>query len=139
MSKRYSLACDFDGVLHSYTSPWKAEHVIPDAPVPGAMRWLIDVSASFIVIIHSTRCNSWRGRRAVKRWIREHLRAPLVELLGFRDASEYDLVVNRILSAIVYEPKPAALMYIDDRGMRFEGKFPSAQEIIAAKPWTVTR
>ena len=31
--------------------------------------------------------------------------------------------------------KPPALIYLDDRGWRFDGRFPSKDEIHAARPW----
>ena len=34
--RNYSIAVDFDGVIHSYTSKWVAADVIPDPPVSGA-------------------------------------------------------------------------------------------------------
>ena len=31
-----TVALDFDGVVHAYTTPWESHNIIPDAPVPGA-------------------------------------------------------------------------------------------------------
>ncbi len=31
--ERYTVAVDFDGVLHAYISPWVNAHTIPDPPV----------------------------------------------------------------------------------------------------------
>ena len=36
------LCLDFDGVIHSYSSGWKGADVIPDPPVPGALRFIAD-------------------------------------------------------------------------------------------------
>lgn len=73
MSRRYTLAVDFDGVIHRYDSPWVAPHVIPDGPVDGALDWLLAAVEKFEVVIFSTRRKTWRGRRAVRRWLRKHV------------------------------------------------------------------
>ena len=31
--------------------------------------------------------------------------------------------------------KPAATVYIDDRGLRFEGTFPNLDDLLEMKPW----
>jgi hypothetical protein len=111
--ERYTVAVDFDGVLHSYTSPWVNAHTIPDRPVPGALLWLHSTLQKFDVVIYSTRCRTWRGRRAVRAWLRDR---------GLEDVR------------LSYE-KPAALVYIDARAWRFEGTFPTADQIHRAKPW----
>lgn len=115
---RYTIAVDFDGVLHSYTSPWVAPHVIPDPPVPGAMDWLSNIQLHFDVVIFTTRGRTWRGRRAVRRWL-------------LRECGHSFKVTDR---------KPAALVYIDDRAWRFHGAgFPSRGEIHLARPWNKQR
>lgn len=53
--KRYTVCVDFDGVIHSYESPWKAAHLIADAPVAGALEWLCAISKKFDIVILSTR------------------------------------------------------------------------------------
>jgi hypothetical protein len=117
--KRYTIAVDFDGVLHSYTSPWVNAHTIPDLPVYGAMGWLTQIMRDFDIVIFTTRGKTWRGRRAVKRWLNQW--RPEGDGWTFR----------------VTATKPAALVYLDDRAMRFDGPgtFPSASAIHAARPW----
>lgn len=127
-TKRYTVAVDFDGVLHRYDTPWIAPHIIPDEPVDGAIEWLITTIQKFDVVIFSTRCRTWRGRRAVRRWLREHAGACWNEGLGFPGLEEIRLS---------YE-KPPALVYIDDRAWRFEGTFPTVQQIHNARPWHKT-
>lgn len=43
--QRYTLAVDFDGVLHQYTTPWSNAATIPDPPVDGAIAWLNETAA----------------------------------------------------------------------------------------------
>jgi hypothetical protein len=117
MGKRYTIAVDFDGVLHSYTSPWVDHHVIPDPPIPGAIEWLERISADFDVVIFTTRGKTEAGRVAVARWISEH---------GY---TGHDFTVTA--------EKPPALIYLDDRAVRFEGIYPTPDEIHRARPWKV--
>ena len=119
MGKRYTIAVDFDGVLHSYTSPWQAAHVIPDPPVEGAIEWLMRIVEEFDVVIFTTRGKTWRGRRAVLRWLHE------------QSFYLYDTEIK------VTAKKPPCLIYLDDRAYRFEGPgtFPTADQIHRARPW----
>lgn len=116
--ERYTVAVDFDGVLHSHTSPWINAETIPDPPVPGAIEWLNAITKDFDIIIHTTRGEHLAGQVAVCEWLRLH---------GF-DTAQLKRVTNI---------KPPALIYLDDRAYRFEGPgtFPTADEIHRAKPW----
>ncbi len=121
--KRYTIAVDFDGVLHSYQSPWVAAHVIPDPPVEGAMAWLATIAQDFDVVIHTTRGRTWRGRRAVRRWLNDRY--------AFSWQHRKWRVTDR---------KVPALLYVDDRGWRFTGsRFPTKDDIHAARPWNKRR
>ena len=50
-----TLCLDFDGVVHSYTSGWKGALTIPDPPVAGALRFIIEADQHFKVAIFSSR------------------------------------------------------------------------------------
>ena len=144
---RYTIAVDFDGVLHSYTSPWVNARTIPDLPVPGAMDWLRKITDRFDVAITSTRNHQWFGRAAMKRWLLEHLYHVVYEwaleahlldrhFTHIDDEDAVDRMVEDIMRKISFpKHKPPALVYLDDRAMRFEGTFPTAQEIHQARPW----
>lgn len=128
MSKRkYTVAVDFDGVIHSYTSPWVNAHTIPDVPVPGAIEWLHRMIQNFEVHIFTTRGKTWRGRRAVRAYLRRH----------GGHLFWYEFAGGRGLEDItVSATKDAALIYLDDRAVRFNGSnFPNAQEIHQLRPW----
>lgn len=113
---KYTIAVDFDGVIHRYDTPFIDPETIPDEAVEGAIEWLVEMSFHFNVVIFTTRARTTEGIRAVKEW----LRARTVEAWRFD------------ITAI----KPAALMYIDDRAYRFDGThFPTKDEIHKAKPW----
>jgi hypothetical protein len=117
--RNYSVAVDFDGVIHSYVSPWIDAETIPDPPVPGAIEWLTEIERHFQVIIFTTRGKTPEGQRAVRHWLHEH---------GWASG----------MNAEVTAVKPPALIYLDDRAMRFEGRFPTRQEIHEARPWKVS-
>lgn len=116
--ERYTVAVDFDGVLHSYTSPWVNAETIPDPPVAGAMDWLVKIAEDFDVVIFTTRGKTVAGQIAVSDWLERH-------------------GVEPKLVKIITAEKPPALVYLDDRAYRFEGPgtFPSAEQIHRAKPW----
>lgn len=115
MTYRPRIAVDFDGVIHSYSSPWEGPTVIPDDPVPGAIEWLNSLGDEFKLCILTTRAETEGGRAAVTLWLHAHgLSVP------------FEVTCQKL----------PALMYIDDRAWRFTGaNFPSVQEIYAAKSW----
>lgn len=112
-----TVVFDFDGVIHSYTSGWKGQYVIPDPPVPGIKEAIDDIrSAGYEVVVVSTRCASVQGNGAVRAW----------------------LLDNEIEVDAVMMKKPPAIVYIDDRAICFDGK----PETLLAKvrefaPWYV--
>ena len=115
-TRRWTVACDMDGVLHSYTTPWSAANEIPDPPVPGAIDWLNEIHCHFDVVVHTTRGDQDGGNEAVTSWLREN---------GYTGP---DLVVT--------SKKIPALIYIDDRAWRFEGdNFPTPRQVHEARPW----
>lgn len=125
-ARRYTVAVDFDGVLHSYTSPWEAADVIPDPPVAGAIEWLEEITKLYDVEIFTTRANTGlhgdAGIDAVLNWLMEH---------GYT----FDRPVK------VTAVKGPALIYIDDRAWRFHGpgSFPSPGLIRGFQPWNKRR
>jgi hypothetical protein len=114
--KRYTICVDFDGVLHSYQTPYSGDGEAPDPPVPGAIEWLSQIAEHFDVVIHTTRARSPEGQRAVRHWLHEH---------GWEPG----------MNATVTAQKVPALVYIDDRAWRFDGVFPTKDEIHRALPW----
>lgn len=116
--RKLTLAVDFDGVIHSYTSPWQAASVIPDPPVPGAIDFLSRMLAIYNVAIFSSRNHQAGGITAMREWLNRHGMAfYLVDMLEFP------------------QEKPPAILTIDDRAFCFRGVFPTVEEIKAFKPW----
>jgi hypothetical protein len=124
---RKSVCVDFDGVIHSYNSGWKAAHIIPDGPVPGALEWLEEAAKHFTVNIFSARSNQPGGIDAMKRWLRQHA----------TNHFDFDPVqVNRFMAALRFPTeKPPSVLYIDDRGFCFRGTFPSIEDVNSFRPW----
>jgi hypothetical protein len=123
---------DFDGVIHSYSTPWEAAHIIPDPPVDGAIAWLRSMLSRFDIVIFSTRAKTWRGRRAMMRWLWQQ------DTGGKGSFAMWDDL--EAMGRIRFRDKPPALIYLDDRAVRFRGPgtFPTADEIHRLRPWHKT-
>jgi len=145
--KKRILLIDFDGVLHSYGSGWKGARVIPDPPVPGAMRFLDEALEYFDVQIYSSRSRQWGGKRAMKKWLLRELEKYVAEKYKNKNS---DTIANHFDPGIyVYErlawdilikikfptKKPAAFLTIDDRCLCFKGVFPFPKVLQKFRPW----
>jgi len=115
MKCKPTLALDFDGVLHWYRNGWKGALVIDDEPVPGAVESVKEYLEHFAITIFSGRCHYPGGIAAMKDWMRRH---------GFP--------VDEISFSTT---KPCALVTLDDRVARFDGVFPTPEELLNMKPW----
>ncbi|WP_062112258.1 hypothetical protein [Aureimonas sp. AU40] len=121
------IALDFDGVLHSYTSPWTDAATISDPPTPGAMAFLraLVEDDRFEVVIVSSRLKDPGGLTAVQDWL-------WVELVTEFGATE----ANRIHLALQFSTtRPPAFLTIDDRAMTFDGAWPDLDTLAAFRPW----
>jgi len=105
MENTLQICFDFDGVIHSFTSPWEGEDVISDKPIRGCKEALaIFREMGAKIYIHSVRCRTEAGRKAIENYMK------LYNL-------PFDCVV---------EHKPVADFYIDDRGVPFTGSWEDA-------------
>lgn len=128
MAYRPILCLDFDGVIHGYDSGWKGAHIIPDKPVAGAADFIEAASEHFEIHILSSRSKSLRGRRAMKRYMKE--------LLGDRLPGDAFHTGDLLYECIKYPWfKPAAVITIDDRALTFTGEWPSLETLKGFKPW----
>ena len=108
------ICIDFDGVIHKDTLPYDEDNQILDEPVPGALEAIRKLQERYTIVILSARARFHEPRKAMYDWLRIHGFGPIT-------------VTNR---------KPKALIYLDDRGIRFDGDWPAALEAIKAfKPW----
>jgi hypothetical protein len=131
VKKKPILCVDFDGVIHSYVSPWIDVATIPDPPVPGALRWLWKATERFDVQIYSSRSQSEAGRTAMFEWIKAHA----ADEFGHDHPMAAD-VDMRYPIIFAYE-KPAAFLTIDDRALTFTGSFDELDPLMLLefKPW----
>lgn len=126
------LCLDFDGVLHSYTSGWKGADVIPDAPVPGAVDFLMESVQRFEVHIFSSRSHQPGGikamREAIQQWIVD---------AGWPMQIAVAMAQGYGVDSVLHFPteKPPALVTIDDRAVCFTGMWPSMESLLSFKPW----
>lgn len=135
--RKYIICCDFDGVLHSYTSGWKGATVIPDPPVAGAMRWVVSIVSDprFELVVYSSRSKEQDGVMAMRGWLHRHLVEHFQVAEGYDEKNALDLA-DRIFFKIKFPTqKPAASMTIDDRAFCFRGQFPSEEWLLSFKPW----
>lgn len=109
-----TVVFDFDGVIHSYTSPWQGASVIPDKPVDGIREAIADIRKLYNVVVVSTRCIVPEGMNAVKDYLA-------------KNSIEVDAVMAQ---------KPPAVVYIDDRAICFDGE-PNKllNKILNFTPW----
>lgn len=118
MSRYISL--DFDGVIHSYTSPWQGACHIPDPPVPDALAMIMNyIDNGLRVGIFSTRNIEPGGIAAMQAWLSKHgLHEGYICKIDFPSA------------------KPTiATLFVDDRAYAFTGTFPSVEYVKSFKPW----
>ena len=125
--RRQTLAVDFDGVIHSYTTPWEAPTVIPDPPVEGAIEWLHEMMQEFDITIMSSRAISLEAIGAIHLWLMNYCSAKQWSGTGQTRGLQHIEITNE---------KVPAMIYVDDRGWRFTGPgaFPTIEDI-RRKPW----
>lgn len=124
------LCVDFDGVIHSYSSGWKGAAIIPDPPVPGALRWLAKATETFTVAIFSSRSGRSGGIKAMREYIGFWSVDPVHGMPSGFDHGTWGLLQWPT-------EKPAAFLSIDDRAIQFDGDWSALDpvELLDFKPW----
>ena len=111
-----TICLDFDGVIHSYTSGWQGEENINDSPVFEARESINQLrEMGHTVLVHSCRCKSASGRRAIEQYLLKH----------------------SIMVDGVCEHKPQADHYVDDRAIKFDGVWDEVVEQISEGTQTI--
>lgn len=106
MAEKKTLAIDFDGVIHTYKT-WEGIDVIKGKPIEDCREAMVMLHHKYKLVVHTCRAVCPEGIRAVKKYMRKHG-------IPFDD---------------VTASKPAAVMYIDDRGLLFTN-WPAVLEAI---------
>lgn len=129
MRNKPILCVDFDGVIHSYTSPWQGAEIIPDPPVPGALKWLWKATEWFDVHVYSSRSKTPSGIAAMKHWFLDHCTAEF--------GSDHPMAAIENHPLTFSHEKPAAFLTIDDRAYCFEGDWSDLEpaDLLSFKPW----
>lgn len=129
------ICLDFDGVLHSYVSGWLGATNIPDPPVTGAFEALNTYMRKFDVCVVSTRSFQPGGREAMREWLVEQYVRHYEETWP-KDEEDIEVAARKWVDQIEFPlVKPPAMVTIDDRAWRFDGKWPSVDDLYKAKPW----
>ncbi|HEY1645596.1 MAG TPA: hypothetical protein VGF75_04415 [Candidatus Saccharimonadales bacterium] len=129
------ICLDFDGVIHSYTSGWKGACVIPDPYVPGFFKWAIRAAEHFRLVIYSSRSKEEGAISAMREWLGKES----ISAIHAGEVSE-DFDWGTLFPYIEFAwEKPAAFLTIDDRAVRFEGRWDAAnidpELLLIFKPW----
>lgn len=96
-----TVCLDFDGVIHSYTSGWVGYTEIVDSPVDGIYEALAAIHDEYRIVICSSRAQTSDGMNSIKDWLSKY---------------NLDQFIDEITAV-----KPAAFVYVDDRGLTFDG------------------
>lgn len=111
--ERPTLCLDFDGVIHP-NEPHDA--ALAREPIEGAKQGVAELRKLARVVIQSARATSPEGREAIASYLNSH-------------GIDVDEVTGE---------KPVAKLYVDDRGLRFNGSWPALIEHVQAgnfKTW----
>lgn len=112
---RKIISFDFDGVIHSFDSPWEAPDIIPDPPVDGIRNLIAELrDLGFKVIVSSSRCSGKGGKEAILEYL-----------------DKYKIKVDDVTAE-----KVASMVHIDDRAITFTGDTEGLlEEIKSFTPW----
>lgn len=117
---RPRVTLDFDGVLNSYRTQIASDDPaapIPDPPTVGAREAVRELRRRGyeVVVLSARTADSPKARRAIEAWLKKH-------------GIEVDAVVDRKLPSV---------LYVDDKGFRFEGNWDAVLRFLegGARPW----
>jgi len=111
------IGVDFDGVLHSYTTPFAGTDYIPDPPVEGSLDAVKRLcEQGYVIIIFSARAAEESAIDAIWEWLEKY---------GF---SDYISEVTNI--------KPCCKVIVDDKCITFKGNWgETLYDIDTFEPW----
>lgn len=129
MATKPTICLDFDGVVHRYDTPWQGATVIPDDVTPGFFEWADAAAEHFDLAIYSSRSKEPGGCEAMIAWLD-------VQRQKWRAAGGVSPATWPVAFAFP-TGKPPAVVYIDDRAMRFDGDWAALDLAVLRdfKPW----
>jgi hypothetical protein len=131
MSEKYqpTICLDFDGVVHQYKSPWQGATVIPDDVTPGFFEWADAAAEHFKLAIYSARSKEPGGREAMMMWLHEQRQK--WRAAGGKSVATWPVGFDFPTG------KPQAVIYIDDRALRFDGDWTAidSKALLNFQPW----
>lgn len=107
-----TIAVDFDGVVHAYSKGWQ-DGTIYDPPLPRSLEALATLMETYAVFIHTS-----RDATTVAAWLAERGFDTLVDVEGPKHPKRE--FWNDQGTLLVTDRKLPAIVYIDDRGVRFQ-------------------
>lgn len=124
-----SVCIDFDGVIHSYERGWQGGHLYGSV-VPGFFDWAEQCCSKLSLIIYSSRSGDGFSHAAMREWLELH----------FNEWKTHHRQARLMFHHFDFRTsKPPALVYIDDRAIKFNGQWDdpalSADAILAFTPW----
>lgn len=131
MQRKPILCIDFDGVIHDYREGWQ-DGVIYGDVTPGFFRWAGEAAQWFKLVIYSSRSKDAAQLEDMREWLR----------VQWHDAGRPSWTCsNDMLSDFEFSGvKPPAFLTIDDRCVRFNGRWDDAQfrpeNLAAYKTWS---
>lgn len=126
-----TIAVDFHGVIVAHPEGSQGATQLDWPEVPGAIAWLKRISERYFVHIISARF----GRPHPEG---DHARAMAMTWLSQHGIpSDWMMPSERSPSPRIWltAVKPACILWVDDRGWRFDGTFPTVEQIQDFRPW----
>ncbi len=113
---KQTIILDFDGVIHAYKG-WNGPTHFENEMVEGCAEALEKYLEYFEVAIYSTRSHNPEAKQALEDWCKQRLPEKTFKKLKF--------VSTKVPSHVM----------LDDRGITFNGTWPSLETIKNFKPW----
>lgn len=122
------LCIDFDGVIHSYERGWQNGEIYGTV-TPGFFEWAEKAARLFKLVIYSSRSKTEAGQLAMSVWLVEQRKK-------WRDSGGKS-ETNEPVSFEFADEKPPAFLTIDDRAIKFEGRWGwlDPEQLREFKPW----
>jgi hypothetical protein len=121
------LCIDFDGVVHRYSKGWQDGKIYDDV-TDGFFEWAADAQQHFKLVIYSSRSKDPEQRTLMAMWLHEQRN----KWIAAHGPADVDLIEIEFASE-----KPPAWLTIDDRCIKFEGRWDWLRSDILRrfKPW----